>query len=171
MKIDLNVKFGIVLGIINCIIWYFIANSLGFYSLNLYSYKFYVSIGLLITGIFTSIYLTRKSYEGFITFKQSLKIAVFFSLIFSAITALFNYLYHKFIIPDAIDFFVSEEKKAWLTHNRTLEETEKYILEYYIPSFGSFHILMTTLIWGIVLSLLFSAILRRKNPSMDFSAN
>lgn len=171
MKIGIHVKLGIAAGIANCTVWYFIAKSLDFYSLSIYAYKFYFTLALLIIGIFFSIYLFRKSLGGFISFKQALKTGVLYGIILSAITALFNYLYHQFIVPDAVSFFVSEEKKAWISHNRTTAEIEKYIIEYYIPSFGSFHILMTTLIWGILLSLLFSAILRKKNTSPNFSAN
>lgn len=170
MKIELHVKLAIAAALICCGISFYISNSLGYYSLSIYGYKFYVSIALLLIGIFLSILLKRKS-EEFISFKNALKTGAFFSLIYALIIALYNFLYHKFIAPDVIDFFVSEERKAWLANKRTLEEVNKYLLEYYIPSFGSFHVFMTTLIWGILLSLLFSAILRKKAPALPFSEN
>jgi hypothetical protein len=171
MKIGVNVKTAIAAGIINCIAWYLFAKMLGFYSLNIYNYRFLTTLFLLITGVVISIFYERKSLGGFIEFKIALKTGVVFSIILGGILALFNFIYHKFIVPDAVDFFISEERKAWLDHNKTLEEVNKYLVEYYIPTFGSFHILMTTLIWGILLSLLTGAILSKKKPAMPFSEN
>ena len=156
---------------INCAVWYFVAKSLGFYSLSIYTYKFYSTLLLLLFGVFASIYFTRRSNNGFIEFKQALKTGILYSLVFSTILFLFSLAYHKFIVPDAIDFFASEERKAWLEHDRTLEDVNKYLVEYYIPSFGAFHSLMTSFVWGILLSLLGSAIFRRKNPTIPFSEN
>lgn len=164
MKINLSIKLGILAGLINCIAWYFIAKSLSYYSLFIEQYRYFTTLLLLLFGIAVSIYFERKNKGGFINFKEAAKSGILFTLALSLILAVFNYIYYKFIIPDSIDFFVSEERKAWLTHNRTLEETNKYIAEYYIPSYGTFHILMTTIILGIILSLISGTILRKKNP-------
>ncbi len=171
MKIGINVKLGIAGGIINCAVWYFVAKSLGFYSLDIYSYKFYTTLLLLFFGIFTSIYFERKSSQGFIDFKQALKTGILYGLILSLTLFVFTFLYHKYIVPDAVEFFASEERKAWLAHDRTLEDVNKYLVEYYIPTFGAFHTLMTSVVWGILISLLASAIFRRKNPTPPFSEN
>lgn len=171
MKIGINVKLGIAFGVINCAVWYFVAKSLGYYSLDIYSYKFYTTLILLFIGVFASIFFTRKSQDGFIEFKQALKTGILFALVMSLILFAFTFLYHKFIVPDAVDFFASEERKAWLAHDRPLEEVNKYLVEYYIPSFGAFHTLMTTFVWGILNSLLFGGILRRKNPNPAVSEN
>lgn len=170
MKIPLHVKLAIIAALLSCGISFYIAHSMGYYSLSIYGYKFYSSIAILLIGIFLSVFFKRKS-DGHLSFKIGLKTGVLFSAFFSLLSAIYNFLYHKFIAPDVIDFFVSEERKAWLANNRTLEEVNKYLLEYYIPSFGSFHIFMTTLIWGIILSLLFSAIFRKKNAPLPFSEN
>ena len=171
MKLSLNVKLGIAAGLINCIVWYVSARTLGYYSLAIYSYKFYTTLILLLSGVFFSIYFERKSQQGFIEFKPAMKTGVLYTLVFSAILSTFSFIYHKLIVPDAIDFFVSEERKAWLANNRTLEEVNKYLVEYYIPTFGAFHTLMTTLIWGILLCIFSSAILRKKSTAIPFSEN
>ena len=61
MKINLGIKLGIVAGIINCIAWYVIANSLGYYSFAVEQYRYYVTLLLLLFGITISIYLERKN--------------------------------------------------------------------------------------------------------------
>ncbi len=169
-KINLSIAFGIIAGIIISLAWYAFAKSTGFYTLDIYTYKFYTATLLLLFGIFLSIYIERKRQGGFIEFKIALKSGLLFTIIFSLIFSIYNYLYHKFIATDAIDFFVSEERKAWLIHNRKLEEVNKYLIEYYIPSFGAFHTFMTSLIWGVLLSLLASAIFQKKKTT-PFSAN
>lgn len=171
MKISLSIKLAIVAGLINCIAWYGIAKSLDFYSLNIGQYRYFTTLLLLIFGIVISIYFERKNNGGFIDFKEAAKFGVLYSFILALILAGFNYVYYKFIIPDAIDFFVSEERNAWLAHNRTLEETNKYLTDYYIPSYGTFHVLMTTIILGIILSLIAAAIFRKKKSLTSFSAN
>ena len=171
MKIGIGVKLGIGAGIINCIAWYAFARHFGFYSLDIYNYRFLTTLLLLLVGVFISIFLQRKAFSGFIDFKIALKTGVVYSITIGAFLAAFNFIYHKFIIPDAIDFFISEERNAWLDHNKSLEEVNKYLVEYYIPTFGSFHVLMTTIIWGILISLLAGAILSKKKPAMPFSEN
>jgi hypothetical protein len=171
MKIALNVKLAVIAGILTILIWYVAARSLGFYSLSIYSYKFFTTLFFLLLGIFLSVFFERRNLGGYISFKAAVRTGLLFSLVFSLIIGLFNFLYHQFIAADAIDFFVSEERKAWLEHNRTVDEVNKYIVEYYIPSFGTFHTIMTTIIWGVILSLLAGAIFRRKNPNPAFGAN
>jgi Protein of unknown function (DUF4199) len=171
MKIAFNVKLGVIAGLINCLVWYLVAKTLGFYSPSIYSYRFLTTLLLLLVGIFISIYAERRRSGGFLEFKQAMKTGFLYTLTLSFIVAAFALIYHKFIVPDAIDFFVSEERKAQLADNRSLEDINKYIVEYYIPQFGAFHTLMTSVIWGILLSLLGGAIFSKKKPAMPFSAN
>ncbi len=170
MRIILPIKLALAAGIINCIAWFGVAKSLGYYSLNIGQYRYFITLFLLVLGVLISIYYERKKQSGFIEYKEAVKSGVIFSLVLAIIISVFNYVYYKFIRSDVIDFFVSEEKKAWLANNRTLEETNKYIIEYYIPSYGFFHILMTTLFLGIIISLVSGALFRKKNPH-SFSTN
>jgi hypothetical protein len=170
MKIGFNIKLAVIAGIVNCLAWLGYSKTMGYYSLNIYNYRFFTTILLVIIGVFVSIYFERKAQGGFIQFKIALKTGVVYSLVLGVILSLFNFIYHKLIVPDAIEFFVSEERKAWLAHGKTLEDVNKYLVEYYIPTFGPFHILMTTIMWGIMFSLFASAIFRKKNPH-TFSEN
>ena len=51
MKIGINVKLGVIAGLIICIAWYAFAKSLGFYAVEVYIYRNYVSLAVLILGI------------------------------------------------------------------------------------------------------------------------
>lgn len=168
MKITLNIKLAIAAGIINCIAWYDIARSLNYYSFNVEQYRYYVTLLLLLIGIPGSIFYERK-HKGFIEFKNALKCGVLYSIILSFIIAVFNYTYYTFIVPDAIDYFVSEAKKSMIGSKVKEEDIPKNI-ELVISYFGSFRVFMSTLIVGLLMSLAASAILRKKNPQA-FHAN
>lgn len=169
MKVGINVKLGVVAGIINCIAWYLIARSENYYSFNVEQYRYYTTLLLLLTGIPVSTYLVRKASGGFIEFKEALKCGVLYSIVLSLIIAIFNYTYYKFIVPDAIDYFVSEAKKSMETAKVKEEDIPKNI-ELVIGYFGSFRMFMSTLIIGLLMSLATSAILRKKNLQA-FQAN
>ena len=70
MKFGISIKLGILAGLINCVAWYAFAKSLGFYSVEVYIYRNYVTLAVLIIGIFLSIFLTRKSKSGFLEFSE-----------------------------------------------------------------------------------------------------
>lgn len=161
-KIGLNVKLGATSGLLICLVWFFAAKSLGYYSLSIYSYKFYSTILFLLVGVFISALYERKINNGVISFKLAVKAALLYCIVLALIITTFNFIYHKFIAVDAVDYFVSQEKQAWIANNRSEADVNEYIVRYYIPSFGSFHTFMTTLIWGVLLSLLAGAVVRKK---------
>ncbi len=161
-KIGLNVKLGITSGLLICLVWFLSAKSLGYYSLSIYSYKFYSTILFLLVGVFISALYERKINNGVISFKIAVKAALLYCIVLAVIITAFNFIYHKFIAVDAVDYFVSQEKQAWIANNRSEADVNEYIVRYYIPSFGSFHTFMTTLIWGVLLSLLAGAVVRKK---------
>ncbi len=162
MKIGINVKLAIAAGLINCIAWYIIARSLNYYSFNVEQYRYYVTLLLLLIGIPVSIFYERKHNNGFIEFKDALKCGVLYSIVLSFSIALFSYTYYKFIVPDAISFFVSEAKKSMIESKVKEGDIPKNI-ELVISYFGSFRVFMSTLIIGLLMSLAASAILRKKN--------
>lgn len=164
MKIGLNVKLGIVAGLINCLIWYLVAKSFNFYSLSVDQYRYFATLILLVIGIFFSVYFERKNNNGFLEFKKGAKTGILFVLTLSIILGIFNYIYYKFIVPDAIDYFVSEAKKMMLIQkmpDADIAKNAEIIVSYFSP----FRIAMSTTIIGVLLSLLSAAIFRKKNPN------
>lgn len=170
MKIALNIKLGIAAGIINCIAWYAFAKSLGFYSLNIEQYRYYVTLLLLFSGIFISVYFERKKNTGFLDFKDALKSGILYTITLALILAIFNYFYYKFIATDAIEYFLSDAKRL-MTAGKINEGDMKKNLEVIASYFGSFRMFMSTLIMGILISLLAGAVLRKKKPVLPFSEN
>lgn len=133
-------------------------------------FRYYTTLLILLIGISVSVFFERKKNGGFIEFKDALKCGVLYSVLLSLILAVFNYFYYTFLVPDAVDFFVSEAKKS-MVEGKLKEESIAKSLEVVKSYFGSFRMLMSTLIMGIILSLIAGGIFRKKNPFTPFSAN
>ena len=165
MKISLSLKLGIVIGIINCIVWYAIAKQLGFYSDQVYRLRNFITLGVLVVGIFLSVFFTRKGNNGHIEFKNALKAGMVFSLMVAITLAIFNYIYYTFITPDTIDYFLSEAKKSAIAHNIKPEEIQKF-LDAEKDNLGSFRLVPPLLFYGLIISLLAGAVMQKKDPAL-----
>jgi hypothetical protein len=170
MKISLNVKLGIAAGLINCIAWYTFAKSLGYYSLNIEQYRYYVTLFLLFAGIFTSVFFERKSNAGYIDFKDAVKCGVLYTIVLALCLAVFNSIYYRFIAVDAIDYFVNDAKKL-MEADKLKAEDITLNLDRIKSYFGSFRMFMSTVIMGVIISLLAGAVLRKKRAIIPFSEN
>ncbi len=170
MKIGINVKLGVIAGLLICIAWYALAKSLGFYSVEVYIYRNYVTLALLIIGIFLTVFLTRKNKNGFLDFSQGLRAGVLYSLVIAVFVVTFNYIYFKFITPDTIDFFLSEAKKSDFAKKLTGDELNQFLIAER-STFNSFKLVPPILFFGLISSLIASAVFQRKNPVQPFSEN
>lgn len=169
MKLTSNVTLGIAAGSINCIAWYAFAKKLGFYAVEVYVYRNYITFALLISGVFLSVYLKKKNDKGFLEFKEAVKTGLLYSVVLAVILALFNYIYYSVITPDTIDYFLSEAKKAMIAHQIKTEDIPKY-LESERGNFSSYKLIPPILFFGLISSLLAGLIMQKKNPN-TFSAN
>ena len=175
MKIPFQIKAGLIAGIFNIIAWYCIALKLGtdaemvpFIDM----YTSFTSIVLLLIGISISVFLERKNNSGFIEFKKALKTGALYALIIALCLAIFNFFYYAYIAPEAVNSYLDFIKRDALSHSSKIKQEDLQIyLERLKGHFGSFRIFMSTLIIGVILSLLVSAILRKKRPAMPFSEN
>jgi hypothetical protein len=168
MKSSITIKSALVVGLINCIVWYLVARQMGFYSDKYYWYRLLIMYGFILMGILVTIFLNKKSNFGFIEFKEALKTGMLFSVIFVIIMAIFNYIYHTFITPDTISFFCSEAKKyAILTHKTPSEII--YAVEGQKSSLSSFRLIPPALFCGLISSLLAGAVMQKNNPNKPIS--
>ena len=170
MKITSNVKLGIVAGLINSIAWYAFAKKLGFYTREVYLYNNYVAFFLLISGVFLSIYLKKRSDNGILEFKDALKTGLLYSLVFAIVLAVFNYIYYTIITPDTIDYFLSEAKTHMENDTRIKKEDIPKYLESVRTEYSSLRLFPRFLMFGLISSLLAGLILQKKGPTA-FSAN
>ena len=170
MKLPLNVKLGIAAGLLNCLAWFIFSKIFGYYTVSVDQYRYYVTLLFLLIGIFISVYYERKNGGGYIEFRDALKSGFLYTLVLGAFLGIFNFIYYKFIAVDAVDFFLSEARKKMQEGNVKEEDIGKN-LEVIKSYFGSFRMLMSTVIMGVIMSLLASSIFRKKKPVVPFSEN
>jgi hypothetical protein len=164
MKITLNIKLGLAAGTLNCAAWYAFYRLFSPYSFDVDRYRYFVTLLLLLIGIFTSVYYDRIGRNGFIDFKDAVKTGILYTLVLGSMLAIFNAVYYKFIATDAVDYFVSEARKA-MTEQKLSESDITKNLEVVNSYFGSMRMMMSTVIMGVLLSLLTGAIFRKKDPN------
>jgi hypothetical protein len=171
MKSSFIIISGIGAGLINSIAWYALSRSLTFYEVaTIDLYRFIIGLFLLITGIFICIFLKRKSNAGTLEFKDAFKTGVIFTFFMALVLAIFNYIYYKFIAADAVEFYVSEAKKQVLA-NKTRPEDLAGFEERVRNYFSSFKMFMSTLMLGVIISLVEAGILKKKPKRIPFSEN
>jgi|GEM_PF-1677224 hypothetical protein len=165
-KSGLTIQIAIVAGVINCVAWYVFAKTIGFYEIDVYKYRNYVTLGVLITGIFLAVFLAKRKANGFIEFKDTVKTGLLYSIVLAVVLAIFNYIYYAFITPDTIEFFLSEAKNYMLKYPEKFkaEDIPRY-LEGEKGNFSSVKLIPPVLFFGLLVSLLIGAILQKKDPN------
>ncbi|MGQ0829660.1 MAG: DUF4199 domain-containing protein [Bacteroidota bacterium] len=169
MKIPFTILIGIAAGLINSIAWYAFANKLGFYTIEVYVYRNYITFTLLIIGVFLSIYLKKRRDQGILEFKDALRTGLLYSVVLATFLALFNYIYYTVITPDTIDYFLSEAKKSLIEHKIPAQDIPKY-LEAERTNFSSFKLIPPILFFGLISSLLAGLVMQKKRQE-TFGAN
>ena len=169
MKIGINIKLGVIAGLINCLAWYGFAKKLGFYTVEVYIYRNYVTLAVLIIGVFLSVFLTKRNQKSFIEFKQGLRTGLVYSLVLAVILAIFNYVYYTYITPDTIEYFLSEARKSDFAQKLPAADLPKF-LDSEKSNFSSFKLIPPIIFFGLISSLLAASAFQKKNPAA-FSEN
>lgn len=172
MKGSLSISFGIVAGILNCIAWYALSRYFTYYDVvSVDTYRQATTVSLIIVGIFLVVFFKRKENNGFLQFKEGFKTGILYALLLGLCLAVFNYIYYKFIAPDAIDYYLSEQKKLLMATIKTKPEDLPKFEEMVRSAFSSFKMLMQTVLIGVIISLIAAGILQKKAPALPFSEN
>lgn len=164
-KIPSSIIIGIIAGLLVSIAWFALSKSLGYYSVNLFIYVYFLKLLFILFGVLVSVYLMKRKNGGFMEFKTALQTGMLYCLALAVVLAIFNAFYYKFIAPDTIDFFLAEAKKyAETTAKLTGEELEKF-LDAEKGRFGSFAVIPPILFWGLIMSLIAGLLFRKKDPN------
>jgi hypothetical protein len=169
MKIESTIKLGLVLGSLNCLLWYILAVTKGFYVIEVYVYRNYFTLATLVAGIILSIYFLKRKNMGFLDFKEAIKTGLVYTFVFAIILSIFNYIYYHFISPDTIDYFLNEAKNK-LIENKVKPQDIPFYLNSERNNFSSLKLLPPILFFGLVSSLISGALMRKSDPN-KFSAN
>jgi hypothetical protein len=163
MKLPISITAGVLAGIIFSVTWYAMAKAMGFYAVNVYLYRNYLTFVLIFSGVVSTILITKKKNNGFLEFKEALKVGMLFSLVFAVVIACFNYVYYTFITPDTIDYFMSEAKNQMVADKVKESDFPKY-MESIRANYGSFRLIPPVLFWGLIISLITGALAKKKEP-------
>jgi hypothetical protein len=169
MRFPISITAGVLAGLIFSATWYAMAKSMGFYEVNVYVYRNYLTFLLILLGVVASILITKKQNKGFLQFKEALKTGMLFSLIFALLIASFNYVYYTFITPDTIDYFMSEAKNQMIADKIKESDFPKY-LDSIRDNYSSFRLIPPVLFWGLIISLITGGLAKKKEPFV-FSEN
>ena len=170
MRFPISVALGLIAGIILSIGWYAMANSIGFYSVQVFINVYILKLCLIIAGVFASVFIVKRRNNGFLEFKTALQTGMLYCLVFAVIAAIFNYIYYTYITPDTIDFFVAEAKRYAESQGKIEGEKLTKFLDAERRGFGSFAVIPPVLFWGLIASLIAGLIFQKKDPHA-FSAN
>ncbi len=172
MKSSLNIILGIIAGIINCIGWYALSRHFTYYDVpSIDKYRQIITVSLIILGVFIVIFFKRKENNGFLQFKEGFKTGILYALLLALCLAIFNYIYYKFIAPDAIEYYLSEQKKLLMATTKVKPEDLPKFEDMVRSAFSSFKMLMQTVLIGVMFSLIAAGILQKKTPALPFSEN
>lgn len=172
MKRSLHIILGVTAGIINCIFWYILSKSKTCYAVDSIELnRLLFTIASLFIGIFLVVFIARKQNNGVLEFKDGFKKGITYAISLAMILAVFHYFYYKFIAPDVIDYYVNERTHLDLLAKKIktedLVKSEKDLRSYFSP----FRMLMTTVMQGLIISLIAAGIFRKKGPTLPFSEN
>ncbi len=164
-KIEL--KFGVFLGLGICV-YTLIAHVLGFYTDNIQAGKYgdMVITLLPIVLIFLALKATLNR-DGSLTFLKGVKIGLFVALVSFPISTAFLWIYHNFINPGWLDFILAFERRTMEKGGMSAAEISNRIDQIRSGNSDFAQVvggLIGTVGLALLLSMIFSLVLRRKGP-------
>ncbi|MEM6263564.1 MAG: DUF4199 domain-containing protein [Bacteroidota bacterium] len=132
----------------------------------------YVSYVIIIGVIFLAMREYKSLNEGFMTFKQGLGIGVLASLIGGTISSAFSFVYMTFIDPDFIaklqEFTRSEMEKNQDLSPAQVDQAMEMTSFMMTPGAMFVMGIIGSVILGLIVSLIMSAILKNEPPMEDY---
>ena len=163
---DVAVKWGLILGIISIVLF------LAIYFGGLLGASWPNWVGAVISaGI---IYMAHKEFkelgDGYMTYGKGLGIGTLTSVISSAVSAIFTYVYVKFInldytveLLDITRYKMEDEGQS----DEQIEMAMGYVEKFMTPEAMLAMGLFMGVLFGFIISLIVSAISKKNNPSLD----
>ncbi len=168
----LEVKFGLITGIGICI-WVLLEYALGFHNENLEMGKYsgYFSSIIPVTALFIAIKTRRdKINDHTLTLREGVGTGFIISLITAVITTIFFYIYNHYINPGWMDMALEYETKSLLASGMSKADIEKRMVEYNEMRSDlaqAAYMFFSTMLMGLIFSLIISLILRKRKPHLS----
>ena len=132
------------------------------------SYLQWIMYILVIAGIFIFARKYRdENMGGYITYGRTLGFSVVMMIFASLISAIYTYIFYKWIDPSQIDVLIqmSEEKlyERGGLDDQQIEMALKYSKRFLSPAFLALGVMLNTIFMGFLFSLITSIFIRRKD--------
>jgi hypothetical protein len=166
-----TMKWGLITGAVY-VIFALINNILGVQEGSGFSMIGLLTNTLILAATFFTIYLGIKEIrethlKGFLTFGEGFKSGMGIALIACIISGAFTYIYVSFIDPGLIDRVIAITEAQWEESNMPEESMDRarQMMGYMMnPMFMSLIAAVSVIFWGIIKSLIASALLKVDAP-------
>lgn len=165
---QVGLKNGIILGLV-FIVYGMILQFLNI-DMKIMNYLSYINYVVLVIFVVMGHKAFKEGGDGFMTIGQGLGIGMLITLIGSAISSVFSFIYLKFIddsmITRALDYQVEEMEKNGMD-DATIEQAMKFTEKLMTPEVMPIMALVFMLIFGFVLVLIVSLFTKKANPALE----
>lgn len=126
----------------------------------------WISYGILLAGIFIATTTYRNEHRGgFINYGTALGFGTLTIFFASVITAVFTFMFYKFLAPDALVQVKTAAEIQILQTNPNISDQELDLaMRFVSPMLMSITTIFSYTFLGFVISLITSALLRKKDP-------
>ncbi len=123
--------------------------------------------GILAGAMILAMKQHRDELGGYMSFGRAFMVGFWVTLIVAVITAIWSYVFFSFIAPDVIDVITEAQRDAMIDQGMSDEQIEQAVgFSSWMmnPAMLSLFGAIGTLVLGIIISLIVSAIMQRKAP-------
>lgn len=166
---DIRVKHALIYGAI-------IGGTITFYQILLYVFGMTnnkslenVSLFLFVLGIFITVKRFRDiESEGVISFKKAFSIAFLTCVVIGIIGGLYTYFQFKYLSPNLMEEIIELSQEKLLSKGIADDQVElqsALMDKFLVPGVVAFLSVLSSLLWGAIMSLIVAALLKRnENP-------
>ena len=163
---DIVVKWGLILGIISIVLF------LGIYFAGLLAESWPAWVSAVVSAAI--IYLAHKEFkeqgDGYMSYGKGLGIGTLVSVVSSIISAVFSYVYMKFINADYTTEMLDIQRYKMEDQGQSEEQIEMAMgmVEKFMSPKGMLGMgLFMGILFGFIISLIVSAITKKNNPALE----
>lgn len=163
-------KWGLIAGVIN-IVYGVVLIAIGKYqdpSMNTISTVFGIAVAVAV--LFYAMREYRTLNGGFMSFGQGLGVGMLTSAVSGVAAGLFNFVYVQFIDPTMPDQIMDRIRDGWERNGMSdsqMEQMEPMTAMMLKPGMMFVIGVFASLLFGLILSLIIAAILRREKPAFE----
>ncbi len=131
----------------------------------------WMSLVIMVGGLWMAHAEYKKQHGGFLEYSQGLSIGMVLSGLYGVLTAIFTYVYTSFIDPTLMTTQLETaraqmEAKGNMTEEQ-IDQGMNMAAKFMSPGALFFMIIISSLIMGLILSLIMSAITKNSRPEFE----